>query len=196
MTDFEKNDDLHSFFAEMQDVKPIKPSNKALLHDTESAIAEKKRRAARQRSEREKLKSPLSLEGVTPVKPDDFILFQQPGIQDGVFKKLRMGKYPLEETLSLSGMTIEQSRDALYKAITDSHKRGVRALLIKHGKGEESKPFPAYKKSFVNHWLLELEEVIAYHTAQPVHGGFAATYVLLKKHPDQKLINREKNRKG
>ena len=57
MTDIETNDDLHSFFAEMQDVKPIKPSNKALLHDTENAIAEKKRRAARQRSEREKLKS-------------------------------------------------------------------------------------------------------------------------------------------
>lgn len=41
MTDIETNDDLHSFFAEMQDVKPIKPSNKALLHDTENAIAEK-----------------------------------------------------------------------------------------------------------------------------------------------------------
>lgn len=91
MTDIETNDDLHSFFAEMQDVKPIKPSNKALLHDTENAIAEKKRRAARQRSEREKLKSPLSLEGITPVKPDDFILFQQPGIQDGVFKKITHG---------------------------------------------------------------------------------------------------------
>ena len=42
MTDFETKDDLHSFFAEMQDVKPIKPSNKALLHDTEKAIAEKR----------------------------------------------------------------------------------------------------------------------------------------------------------
>jgi DNA-nicking Smr family endonuclease len=52
------------------------------------------------------------------------------------------------------------------------------------------------KKSYVNHWLRELDEVIAYHTAQPMHGGFGATYVLLKKHPQQKLINREKNKKG
>ena len=53
-----------------------------------------------------------------------------------------------------------------------------------------------FEKSYVNHWLRELDEVIAYHTAQPMHGGFGATYVLLKKHPQQKLINREKNKKG
>jgi DNA-nicking Smr family endonuclease len=136
------------------------------------------------------------MEGVKPVPADDFIYFQQPGIQDGVFKKLRLGKYPLEVNVSLSGKTLEQSRDLIYSTITSSHERGVRALIIKHGMREHSKPFPALKKSYVNHWLRELDEVIAFHTAQPMHGGFGATYVLLKKHPQQKLINREKNKKG
>lgn len=190
-----KNDDIDSFFAEMQDVKPIASGDKALLHDPEKALAEKQKRAALQNKTREKLTNPLSLEGVKPVPPSDFICFQQPGIQDGVFKKLRMGKYPLEYTLSLKALNIEQSRDALYQSIISSHEKGVRALLIQHGTGENSKPFPALKKSYVNHWLRELEEVIAFHTAQPMHGGFGATYVLLKKHPQQKLINREKNRK-
>jgi len=182
MSQFE-NDDIDSFFAEMQDVKPIASDDKALLHDPEKALAEKQKRAARQLS-------------VRPVPPDDFIHFQQPGIQDGVFKKLRLGKYPLEANVTLSGKTLEQSRDLVYSTIKSSHERGVRALLIKHGTGENSKPFPALKKSYVNHWLRELDEVIAYHTAQPMHGGFGATYVLLKKHPQQKLINREKNKKG
>jgi DNA-nicking Smr family endonuclease len=167
----------------------------AQLHDPESALEQKRKRASSQDSIRDKLLNPLSMEGVKPVPPDDFIAFQQPGIQDGVFKKLRLGKYHLENKISLKGISLKESCDRIYQTIKQSHERGVRALLIQHGQGLDSKPFPALKKSYVNHWLRELEEVIAFHTAQPMHGGFGATYVLLKKHPDQKMINRENNRK-
>jgi DNA-nicking Smr family endonuclease len=190
-----EHDEIDSFFAEMKDVKPISNGDKAELYDPEKALREKQKKAQRQRSEHEKRINPLSLEGVKPVPPDEFIHYQQPGIQDGVFKKLRLGKYPLEQTLSLKTLTVEQSRDAVYQTVSSCHEKGVRALLVKHGKGENSQPFPALKKSYINHWLQELDEVIAFHTAQPMHGGLGATYVLLKKHPDQKLINREKNRK-
>jgi DNA-nicking Smr family endonuclease len=195
MSHFER-EELDSFFAEMQDVKPITSNDKALLHDPNAALAEKQKRASQQIQVRDTLKNPLSMEGVKPVPPDEFIQFQQPGIQDGVFKKLRLGKYPLELAVSLAGKTLQESRELLYKQICAGHERGIRALIVKHGTGENSKPFPGLKKSYVNHWLRELEEVIAFHTAQPMHGGFGATYVLLKKHPQQKLINREKNRKG
>ncbi|GFD88149.1 hypothetical protein KUL152_03750 [Tenacibaculum sp. KUL152] len=192
---YEDNDDLSSFFDEMKDVRRIKSDNVAQLHDPESALEQKRKRASSQDSIRDKLLNPLSMEGVKPVPPDDFIAFQQPGIQDGVFKKLRLGKYPLENKISLKGISLKESCDRVYQTIKQSHERGVRALLIQHGQGLDSKPFPALKKSYVNHWLRELEEVIAFHTAQPMHGGFGATYVLLKKHPDQKMINRENNRK-
>ncbi|BCO18107.1 DNA endonuclease SmrA [Alteromonas sp. McT4-15] len=192
---YEDNDDLSSFFDEMKDVRRIKSDNVAQLHDPESALEKKRKRASSQDSIRDKLLNPLSMEGVKPVPPDDFIAFQQPGIQDGVFKKLRLGKYPLENKISLKGISLKESCDRVYQTIKQSHERGVRALLIQHGQGLDSKPFPALKKSYVNHWLRELEEVIAFHTAQPLHGGFGATYVLLKKHPDQKMINRENNRK-
>lgn len=192
---YEDNDDLSSFFDEMKDVRRIKSDNVAQLHDPESALEQKRKRASSQDSVRDKWLNPLSMEGVRPVPPDDFIAFQQPGIQDGVFKKLRLGKYPLENKISLKGISLKESCDRVYQTIKQSHERGVRALLIQHGQGLDSKPFPALKKSYVNHWLRELEEVIAFHTAQPMHGGFGATYVLLKKHPDQKMINRENNRK-
>ncbi len=195
MSHFE-DDDTNSFFEEMQGVKRIVSNDIAHLHNPDKSLAEKQKRATLFKNNREQSNNPLSLEGVKPVPPDDFIAFQQAGIQDGVFKKLRLGKYPLETSLSLSGKNLQQSCDLLYATITSSHERGVRALIIKHGTGENSKPFPALKKSYVNHWLRELDEVIAFHTAQPMHGGFGATYVLLKKHPQQKLINREKNRKG
>ncbi len=189
------DEDIGSFFDEMKDVKRLENDNIAQLHDPQSAVERKRKTAAAHRSEREKLLNPLSLEGVKPVAPEDFITFQQPGIQDGVFKKLRLGKYPLENKISLKGLTLKDSCDRVYQTVKRAHANGVRALLIQHGTGLNSQPFPALKKSYVNHWLRELDEVIAYHTAQPLHGGLGATYVLLKKHPNQKLINRENNRK-
>lgn len=188
------DEDLRSFMEEMGDVQRIAADDKVFTHNPKDSVAQKAKRAALAK-ENPELFNPLSMENVKPVKPDDFIAFQQPGIQDGVFKNLRLGKYDLEQRISLKGMTLKDCRDTLYQSLKRAHEKGMRALLIQHGKGENSTPIPALKKSYVNHWLAELEWVIAWHTAQPGHGGFGATYVLLKKHPQQKLINREKNRK-
>ena len=189
-----EDDDLRSFMEEMGDVKPITSDDKVFNHDSQDSLAKKARRAALAQ-ENPEIFNPLSMENVKPIKPDDFIAYQQPGIQDGVFKNLRLGKYDIEQRVSLKNLTLKECRDLLYQKLKKAHERGSRALLIQHGKGENSRPIPALKKSYVNHWLRELDWVIAWHTAQPMHGGFGATYVLLKKHPQQKLINREKNRK-
>jgi len=191
---YQDNDDMHVFLDEIGDVTPLQADDKIHCYSPAQRLAAKQQRAANRPSFNQ-ITNPLSLEGVKPVAPDDFLSYQQPGIQDGVFKSLRMGKYAIETRLSLKGLTVEQSRDALYQCIVKSHSKGVRTILVQHGTGEQSKPFPALKKSYLKHWLGELEEVIAYHTAQPAHGGRGATYVLLKKHPEQKLINRERNRR-
>lgn len=189
-----ENEDMLSFLEEMGDVQRIKADDKVFTQTASNSLAQKARRAALAKDNPD-IFNPLSMENVTAVKPDDFIAFQQPGIQDGVFKNLRLGKYDIEQRISLKGLSLKVARDTLYPALKQAHEKGIRALLIQHGKGENSQPIPALKKSYVNHWLKELDFVIAWHTAQPMHGGFGATYVLLKKHPQQKLINREKNRK-
>ncbi len=189
------DDDDLSFFEEFSDVKPLSGDDKINLHSPENSIAKKASKLVHQRSNQSYQVNPLSLEAAEPVSPDDFIAYQQPGVQDGVFKNLRLGKYAIDYRLSLKGLTLEQCRDELYQNILKCHEKGMRAILVQHGKGEQSKPFPGLKKSYLNRWLRELEEVIAFHTAQPMHGGLGSTYVLLKKHPDQKLINRERNRR-
>ena len=50
-------------------------------------------------------------------------------------------------------------------------------------------------KSYVNHWLREIPEVLAYHSAQRHHGGVGAVYVLLRKSEQKKQQNRERFRK-
>ena len=136
--------------------------------------------------------NPLSVSLRRAVEPDDVLSFKRSGIQDGVFKNLRLGKYTLEGSIDLRRKRIEEARKQLYGDLVSYHQRGVRAVLIKHGRGYNSQPIPALFKSYVNQWLEELPEVIAFHSAQPQHGSLASTYVLLKKHAEQKQINRER----
>ena len=136
--------------------------------------------------------NPLSISLRQTVDPDDMLSFKRPGIQDGVFKNLRLGKYGVEALVDLQRLRINDCRNELYQKIQSNHELGVRTLLVKHGRGYNSQPVPALTKSYVAQWLQEMSEVIAFHSAQRLHGSLAATYVLLKKHPNQKQINREK----
>ncbi len=186
--------DIEAFFAELSDVRRLRQSEQHIAPSAADKLARKQQQALNER-ERAARAHPLPVDNILPVAPDDFLVYQQPGIQDAVFKNLRMGKYPIEHKISLRGLTIDDSAARVYTEIHRCHEKGVRTLLIEHGKGANSKPFPAFKKSCVKRWLDEMDKVIAYHSAQPQHGGTAATYVMLKKHPLQKQINRENNRR-
>lgn len=192
---YNDSNSANDFLAELADVKPLTKNDTVSPLPAHLKLAQKQNRVSIKQGKAAIL-NPLQLDNVTPVNPDDYLSYQQPGIQDGVFKNLRTGRYATEFTLNITAMTLREACDAFYNAIISNHAKGVRCILVKHGRGENSKPFPGLKKSYVNKWLLCLEEVIAFHTAQPQHGGTGATYVLLKKHPDQKLINRERNKRG
>ena len=180
----------------MSDVKPLLKSNKVVLSSKPSETLAQRLKRESLLAEIEKDDNGLSVEKVEPVDPHDFIEYKQDGIQHGVYKNLRLGKYHIDSTLNISHMKFDDARISLYNTIKACHERGVRSLLVQHGMGLKSKPFPGFLKSYVNQWLRQIDMVIAFHTAQKQHGGLASVYVLLKKHPNQKLINREKNRRG
>lgn len=185
-----------SFLDAMSDVKPISHANKANLQTrVNETLAQKLKREALER-EIEQDDNGLSVDAITPVDPYDFLEYKQDGVQEGVYKNLRMGKYQIDSTLNLSQAKFDEARYKIYQTIKDCHQRGIRTLLIQHGLGLKSKPFPGFMKSCVNQWLREIDLVIAFHTTTKQHGGLTAVYVLLKKHPNQKLINREKHRFG
>jgi DNA-nicking Smr family endonuclease len=189
-----KDDGLEAFLNELQDVKPIKQSDTVATSQQKNTLAQQLKRQAIEASQNF-VNNYLSVEKVEPVDPYDHISFKQDGVQQGVFKNLRLGKYKIDFVLNLQQNKFEQARTLLFTHITDSHNKGVRTLLIKHGLGLRSKPFPAFLKSYVHQWLQQMPEVIAYHTAQPNHGGNSAVYVLLKKNQQQKDNNRELHRK-
>lgn len=138
----------------------------------------------------------LTLGEVTLVLPQDIIGWKRNGVQDGVFKSLRRGRYPIEGTLDLHRKTVKEARAAMLLFTRLAQARGWRSVLISHGRGERS-PTPARIKSYVAHWLAELTEVLAFHSAEARHGGAGSVYVLLRKSAAAREVNRERHgRKG
>jgi len=136
----------------------------------------------------------LSLDNVIMRKPEDIIEFKRDGVQEGVFRKLRLGKYEIQARLDLHRKTLKQARDEILQFLKQCQRMDIRTVIIIHGKGERSDP-PAMMKSHVATWLEQIPDIMCFHSALRQHGGNGATYVMLKKSPAKKLDNREKHQK-
>lgn len=136
----------------------------------------------------------LSSGSVSMLCPWDILEFKRPGLQDGVYRKLRLGKYPIEATIDLHRKTLEEGRRELTRFIRDCYRYGLRTVTVNHGRGDRDKEQPAKMKSHIAHWLPQMETVLAFHSAQQHHGGTGVVYVLLRKGAEQKQLNRERHR--
>ncbi|TGD71546.1 DNA endonuclease SmrA [Mangrovimicrobium sediminis] len=135
---------------------------------------------------------------VEPLDPWYVLDFKRPGVQNGVYRKLRQGRYPADARLDLHRMTVAIARRELYDYIRECHRLGLRSVMVIHGKGESraQRERCSILKGYVNAWLRELEVVQAFHSAQPQHGGTGAVYILLRKSEAQKQATRDKFSKG
>lgn len=197
MSDTRNDPEEQLFLQEMQGVKPLQAKERVeLRRDDISPDSVAARRLAAQKKPEEQDGNRLQTSEVNRVGPHDVIGYKRPGIQDGVFRKLRLGKYETEARLDLHRRTIDEARRELYRFIQDCMAHDIRSVLVLPGKGDRNINDPAVLKSYLVHWLEELDEVQAYHTAQPHHGGTGAFYVLLRKSERQKQAAREQFSKG
>lgn len=195
------SEDLKSgedFLSEMADVKPLQVAERVRLDRSAAKdVAAEVRRAAAV-AERERDSNPLADEGVQPLDPWYVLEFKRPGIQNGVYRKLKQGRYAAEARLDLHRMSVQRARREIFEFIGECHTLGLRSVLLVHGKGERQPDRAAMGilKGYVNHWLRELEPVQAFHSAQPHNGGTGAVYVLLSKSAEKKRENRERFMRG
>lgn len=188
-------DDFSSLLGDDGEIQPLKSQKRVAIKKNEARDASqhlRKKNAVEFNAIAQS--DPLESETMTMLAPMDLLEFQRPGVQHGVYKNLRLGKYPIEARLDLHRHTQEQARIALYRFVQDCLEHDVRSTLITHGKGE-GRATPAILKSCVAHWLPQIEEVLAFHTAQKHHGSYGATYVLLKKSERKKLQTKEELRR-
>lgn len=187
------DDERSLFLQEVAGVRPLRSDH--LTPPAGNSPPTEAQLARRQAASADPLSpDPLGMEGIEMLDPHDIVGFKRDGVQEGVYKKLRLGKYELQASLDLHQKTLSEARVALVQFIRDYAQRDIRCLLILHGKGERSTP-RAQLKSHVSAWLPQLPEVMTIHSAERRHGGSGALYVLLRKSERQKAENRERHQK-
>ena len=187
--------DDDEFKSAMEGVKPIKAEKRVSLNlqgTIPPEIAALRRRSAE--TVTAKSDDPLAGDDVELLDPFAVLDFRRSGVQHGVYKQLRLGRYNIDARLDLHRMTIEESRRSVYQFIRDCMRNDIRCALITHGKGEGRKK-PAVLKSHVAYWLPQIKEVLAFHSAQPQHGGLGACYVMLKKSEAKRQDNLERHQR-
>ncbi|MFT5033767.1 MAG: DNA-nicking Smr family endonuclease [Bermanella sp.] len=189
-------DDDNWFANEVGDVQPLRAQARVAIRRQD--ISELARAARREAAESEPLKDTNFLsDAEIPLLDAHYSLSHQaPGVQHGVFRKLKQGSYEHEARLDLHRMRVEQARREVFSFINDAAQLSLRSLLIVHGKGLGSQAEGAVLKSYLNVWLPQLEPVLAFVSAQPRHGGVGAAYVLLKKSVTKKQENRIRLNRG
>ena len=184
--------DDQDFRALVGEVEPLRHAQRLIRPRAQPTPGQEVRRHA---AEQERIRDGNYLaraEQVVLVAPWDTLDWKRDGVQHGVFKNLRLGRYPVDARLDLHRHSVEQARMAVFQFARDALAHDIRCGLISHGRGEGRDP-PALLKSCVNHWLRELDAVLAFHSAERRHGGVGATYVLFRKSPRERDENRERH---
>lgn len=195
------NDEDSLFLDEMSDVVPLRREPRvrvtAKSGDGGSSLQVRREAAVQDRNSDGNILTEDGL-AIRPLDPWYVLEFKRPGVQNGVFRKLRQGRYDAEARLDLHRMTTAVARRELFDFISECYRLGIRSVMVIHGKGESKaeRERTSILKGCTDHWLRELEMVQAFHSAQPRHGGTGAVYVLLRKSEEKKRENREKFMKG
>ena len=187
------SDDDKLFAEEMAGVKPLqKPARGALKKAAVDAPSFAARREAAQA--KPGVKNFLADNDVPLLDPYYMVDFRREGVQHGVYRKLKQARYEAEARLDLHKMSVARARQQVFEFIRDAMSMDLRSLIIVHGRGNHSGV--ALLKSHVAHWLPQIDDVQAFCSAQPQHGGAGAVYVLLRKSERKKQENRDRLTRG
>ncbi|MGI9265692.1 MAG: Smr/MutS family protein [Gammaproteobacteria bacterium] len=110
----------------------------------------------------------------------DELLFKRSNVSPSLLKKLRRGRLSIEAEIDLHGLNSTEAHDALAEFLLEALSLGSHCVRVIHGKGLRSGPGGPVIKKQVGRWLRRRNEVIAFCSAQPFHGGTGALYVLLR----------------
>lgn len=185
MADALSDKDKQLFRREMQTVTPLGKSRVKKA----AKIQERKSISGRSKSQDETMltQSPvdaiyLSTQYMESVQADSVLAYSIPGLPLKRYKQLKQGSIKWQARLDLHGLRVDGAADTLRAFIKNQSEQGHRCLLIVHGKGGHHGE-PPIIKSYVNHWLKQFPNVLAFHSAQPRAGGTGAVYVLLRRIP-------------
>lgn len=173
------DDDAALFREAVGDVRAVRDDK--VHHDTRPKRPVLRHRDADDRAVMDALLDDLS--EVDFLETGEHLAYTRPGVQRGVLRKLKSGRYSIQAEIDLHGFTVDEAREALSAFLLDaraSHRLCVRVI---HGKGRRDKDQGPRLKPAVNQWLQRNKQVLAFCSARASDGGTGAVYVLLRR-PD------------
>jgi len=115
---------------------------------------------------------------------DEYMEGAVSGVGPKIMKRLKRGEFSVQDYIDLHGLTKKEAETVVDEFIIKSYHKGMRCVLIVHGRGLGSLNHqPAIKKELPV-WFRRgnlKKIVLAFVTARPCDGGAGALYVLLKK---------------
>ncbi|MDO4222735.1 MAG: Smr/MutS family protein, partial [Acinetobacter sp.] len=177
----EQNSEQQLFAQAMQGVKPLANSNQAQIQRprqqrlNEQILARRAAAVGITEQESEILSDTQAM--LNPVGTHEVLSYRIRTLQDKVFDDLKTGKMPWFEAVDLHGCTVEQARSAVLQIIQMAKDENQTVLKIVHGKGGETGTL----KTYVNGWLRQHRDVLAFVSAPSNQGGSGAVLVLIKR---------------
>lgn len=120
-----------------------------------------------------------------PVQAETPLSYARNGISQRVLQKLRQGQPVWQAAVDLHGCNSESAREAVLQLLNDAKRDQLQVVKIVHGKGAHTGQ--TLLKTYVNGWLPQLPDVLAFVSALPRDGGAGAVYVLLRRQAPQSL---------
>ncbi len=176
----EQEDDFALFQKQMQGVQKINAGNVAKMdkasHKKPDAQTLAKRASAIGPMETDDALLSDTQAMLNPVASQAALSYRIATLQHKVFEDLKAGNLRWFEAVDLHGCTVEEARQAVLQIIQIAKDENQNVLKIVHGKGPE-----AILKTYVNSWLRQHRDVLAFVSAPEKQGGTGAVLVLLKR---------------
>ena len=175
-----QDDDVDLFAKAMQGVAPIKNNNTVVIEKPKKKKLDAqilaKRIAAEGGAEQQDEVMSDTQAALNPVGSQQTLNYRIATLQHRVFEDLKQGKIRWFEAVDLHGCTVEQARAAVLQVIQMAKNENQNVVKIVHGKGPD-----AILKTYVNGWLRQHRDVLAFVSAPENQGGTGAVLVLIKR---------------
>jgi DNA-nicking Smr family endonuclease len=115
---------------------------------------------------------------------DEYVEGARVGLDPRLLSRLRRGEFAVQDHIDLHGMIQPDAKHALQQFVIKSVGKGMRTVLVVHGRGLGSPGGRPVLKHAAAQWLSHGEigaHVHAFATAKAQDGGAGAMYVLLRR---------------
>ncbi len=169
----------------MKNIKPLKHSSKLPISKTKMPIEQiekKQHRAEYFKHKHDFLDYSAGHDAYTTIHGDASMEFKRCTLPTKCLKQLKQGQIEVEATLDLHSYTVSEAAEQLRLFMQECLRRKLYCIHIIHGKGQMGDIEKPVLKNFVNDYLRQQKNVLAFHSARLKDGGTGAVYVLLAIH--------------